>query len=96
MHGSAGAIVNHVTTSIRDQGRLLDETNRDLETFKDAYYGLVNDLHDQEARFRQEIQALSDEVHQSKVRTFPHIQREVIGARFELPHRKLISSVTMG
>lgn len=69
--GSAGAIVNHVATQCQDQGRLLEEAKRDLEVFKKAYYKAEREMHDREERFEQEKQALSDEIHQLKVRLFP-------------------------
>lgn len=71
----AGAIVNHVTTQCQDQGRLLEETKRDLEVFKKAYYKAERDMHDREAWFEQEKQTLNDEIHQLKVRLFPHPRR---------------------
>lgn len=72
MRGPAGALVNHVTIQCRDQGRLLEEAKRDLEVFKKAYYKAEHDMHDREARFQQEKQVLYDEIHQLKVRFFPH------------------------
>jgi len=72
--------VNHVTTQCQDQGLLLEETKRDLEVFKKAYYKAEREMHDREARFEQEKQAWNDEIHQLKVRLFPpHIQHEVFG-----------------
>jgi hypothetical protein len=68
--GSAGAVVNHVTTQCHDQGRLLEEAKRDLEVFKKAYYKAERDIHDRDERFELEKQALSDEIHQLKVRLF--------------------------
>lgn len=59
--------MNHVTIQCRDQGRLLEEATRDLEVFKKAYFQAERDMHDREARFAQEKQAL---IHQLKVRLF--------------------------
>ena len=72
MRGPAGALVNHVTIQCRDQGRLLEEANRDLEVFKKAYYKAERDMHDREVRFEQEKQHLFDEIDQLKVRLFPY------------------------
>ena len=69
--GPVGAIVNHVAAQCQDQGRLLEEANRDLEVFKKSYYRAERDLHDHLARFNQEKQVLNDEIHQLKVRFFP-------------------------
>jgi len=71
MRGPVGAIVNHVTTQNLDQGRLLEDTKRDLEVFKKAYYKAERDMHDREERFELEKQALSDEINQLRVRLFP-------------------------
>ena len=73
MRGPAGALVNHVTVQCRDQGRLLEETNRDLEVFKKAYYKAERDMHDRESRFEEEKRALYGEIHQLKVRLSPLI-----------------------
>ena len=63
--------MNHVTTQCQDQGRLLEEAKRDLEVFKSAYYKAVHEIHDNEARFGQEKQALNEEIHQLKVKSSP-------------------------
>ena len=63
--------MDHVATQCQDQGRLLEEAKRDLEVFKKAYYKAERDMHDREERFELEKQALSDEIHQLKVRLFP-------------------------
>ncbi|KAF9645684.1 hypothetical protein BDM02DRAFT_3101039, partial [Thelephora ganbajun] len=68
IRGPAGAIVNHVTAQYQDQGRLLEETKRDLEVFKKAYYKAESEMHDREARFEQERQALADEIYHLKAR----------------------------
>ena len=91
IRGPAGAIVNHVTIQCQDQGRLLEEAIRDLEVFKKAYYKAEHDMRDREARFEQEKQALSDEIHQLKVRVFIyHIQPEAFDGCFKLPLHKLM------
>lgn len=73
--GSVGAIVNHVTTQCQDQGRLLEETKRDLEVFKKAYYKAERDMD----YLEQEKQALNDEIHQLRVRPFPpHSTRSLL------------------
>ena len=71
MRGSVGAIVNHVTTQCQDQGRLLEEANRDLDVFKKAYYRAEREMQDYKAKFELEKQSLSDEIHQLKVRQSP-------------------------
>jgi hypothetical protein len=69
--GSPGAIVNHVTTQCQDQGRLLEETKRDLDVFKKAYYKAEREIREHEERFEQEKRTLNDEIIQLKVRHFP-------------------------
>ena len=67
--GPAEALVEHVTTEFRDQGRLLEkaehdlaETKRDLEVCKKALYISDSGRRDLEERFEQEKQALIDEI----------------------------------
>lgn len=88
--------MNHVTTQCQDQGRLLEEANRDLDVFKKAYYRAEREMQDYKARFELEKQSLSDEIHQLKVRLSlsPHIQCEALGGRFKMFRHKLISCMT--
>jgi len=88
--------VNHVTTKCQDQGRLLEEANRDLDVFKKAYYRAEREMQDYKVKIELEKQNLSDEIHQLKVRLSlsPHIQCEVLGGRFKLLRHKLISRMT--
>ena len=67
--GPAEALVEHVTTEFRDQGRLLEkaehdlaETKRDLEVRKKALYISDSGRRDLEERFEREKQALIDEI----------------------------------
>jgi len=60
--GLAGAIVDHVTTKCEDQGKLLEEAQRDLEVFKRAYYDAEREIQDLAESFEQEKQALNDEI----------------------------------
>lgn len=84
--------MNHVTIQCRDQGRLLDEANRDLEVFKKAYYKAERDMHDHQARFEQEKQALYEEIHQLKVRLFPNDRLVLIVSRPQFRQQRLVKS----
>ena len=73
--GLAGAVVNHVTTQWQDwQESFLEEARRDLEETKQDLEGAKRDLEVFKKAYyilEQEKQALSDEIHQLKVRLFP-------------------------
>lgn len=74
MQGPAGAVVNHVATQCQDQERLLEEAKQDLEEAKQDLEGAKWDLEVFKKAYyilEQEKQALSDEIHQLKVRLFP-------------------------
>ena len=58
------ALVDHVTAQFRDQGQLLEETNRDLAVYKKALCNAERDMRDLAERFEQEKQALNDEIRQ--------------------------------
>jgi len=95
MRGSAGAIVNHVTSQYQDQGRLLEEATRDLDVFKKAYYKAEREIQDYKATVEQEKRLLSDEIHHLKVRHSPSISNaKPPGGRFKQFRRNLISSMT--
>jgi len=81
MRCSTGAIVNHVTTQCQDQGRLLEEANRDLDVFKKAYYRAECGMQDHKARFELEKQTLRNEIRKFKVRVSlsPHIRCKISG-----------------
>ena len=82
MLGSAGAIVNHVTTQCQDQGQPLEDAKSDLEAFKKAYYKAEREMQDHAAKFGQEKQALHYEIHQLKVSHSPSDPMRSAGRAF--------------
>jgi len=64
-HASTGAGfpgADFVTSCCQDQGKLLEEAQRDLEVFKTAYYNAEREIQTLGESFEREKQALNDEI----------------------------------
>ena len=67
-----------VTSCCKDQGKLLEEAQRDLEVFKRAYYNAEREIQTLGESFEREKQALNDEIRRLREREL-HCREE----RFE-------------